>query len=368
MSRLQGMSRLLSAAIFLALFAAGPALADAAGVVLAKPNVDLTLADDGTAAGTLSLLNVTSSTLQVRLELVTAPPGCSVTPSTADLSAARQHDVSLTVTGCHLAQGDGVKLRVSPAGQAPFELAASVPASPGVPPWSWLGWSFGLAAAAAVVVVGAAWSHWDGGGTTRTWRTPLPGLKPDYDFGKSWVSSATLVASAFAAVFGAADVRKAILGAEDASTGAVILVAAAIAAGLIVAGPLVTTTFRSGKLVTSGGLVGASVITALGTGGQLGVLLATAWHLDIGRFRWVAVGLGAAAVLLLGTYVFRSLTESLTSGLEPPTPTLIAPPSPSRDVVEALIASDVDNYDALTAVYPSILVTSPGDGPRTAIL
>jgi len=291
-----------------------------------------------------------------------------VAPSAAELPAAREQDVSLTVTGCHLAEGDGLKLRVSPSGQAPFELSASVPSSP-TPPWSWLAWSFGLAAAGAIVVVGAAWLRWASKGRAKRWSEPLPSLKGDYDFGKSWASNATLISGAFAAVFGATDVRKAILGEEDASTVAVLLVAAAIASGLVIAGPLIVATFRKGPVVTSGGLIAAAAVTASGTGGQLGVLLATAWHLDIGRFHWVAVGLGGAGVLLLATYVFRSLTESLTSGLKPLPKPVTAPKPPSRRVVKALLApAAADPYDVFTALYPSGNVTSAGDGPRTAIL
>jgi hypothetical protein len=280
------------------------------------------------------------------------------------LPPAVQKTVSLTLTGCHLKSGDGLRLLVSAQGQAAVEVPGSVAPS-AKPQWDWLALSFGLAALAALVLVVLVGGTWSLGQAGHTLRTPLPGLTSDYDFSKSWASNATVISAAFAGVFGASDVLKAIVGDKDDAIQAVVLVAAAVATALVVSGTLVVLATRSGKTVTSGGLMGAALVTTAGTGGQLGVLLLVAEDIELGRFRWPALVLGTAGAVLLGTYVYRSLKESLTSGLVAPTPAPAAA-LPPREVFDKMAEEGTDLYD----VYSGHLAgqTSPGDSPRSAIL
>lgn len=270
--------------------------------------------------------------------------------------------MTLTFRDCKV--DGGVTASVSVPGQAPWTVTGTVKAKT-APPWWWLRWSFLLAGVAALGTAVGAVFKWDGEakeGQNRNWNTALEHLKADYDFGKSWATNATLVSGAFAAVFGASDVLKALLGEEDVSIKAALLVAAAIASGLVLAAPLVARSHK-GKHPTPAWLAAAVAVTMTGTGGQLGVLLFAAESVDLGDARWVALGLGIGGVGVLVTYSFRSFVTVLTAGVTPP---------PAKDAVDRaaaeLRAQGVDEANVRTLIEYHPYGTSPGDDRPTAIL
>jgi hypothetical protein len=358
---------LVAMSLMLVFTPVGVAAGDGGGAVLLTPEVDLKVGDDGAATTKLSLLDVTTSPIQIEIETTSGPTGCGAMPTKVGLVPGQQQDVEITLSGCQPKPGDAVTLRVTAPDQS-WSVQAKVPKK-AAPPWWWLGWSFGVAAVLAGGAILAAWLRWEGGNQTgRSLRMALPNLKDNYDFSKSWASNATLISGAFAAVFGASDVLKAILGDEDASVVAVVVVAAAVASAFVIAGPFLVAALRSKKenAVTCAGLLGAAFVTITGTGTQLGVLLFTAWHLDIGDIRWFAVGLGVVGALLLLVYVYRSLTASLTEGEKPHRKRAHAKP-PTRAEFERLTKAATDPYDVLVATYPAV-GTSPGDDRRSALL
>src|SRR6185437_13191152 len=111
----------------------------------------------------------------------------------------------------------------------------------------------------------------------------LPGLGNDYDISKSWATTATLIASAFAGIFGSTDVLKDVLGKDDASITALVGVSAAIALGFVTAAPLILGALKNdkGEVIVAGLLAGA-LLTLAGTGGQLLVLVRVGHQLDLG--------------------------------------------------------------------------------------
>lgn len=310
------------------------AWASASDAVLVTEPLIVEVGEDSIATGTLTFLNTSSGSLTLRLDGPTAS-GCTVEPATSELAGARQHEVEVTLTGCHPDDGSGFTLQASIPGQT-WDIVATV--APGADPdWDRMIW-FVIAAIIAALVAVIVFSRWDGadGSVTnearataaaagkpipgRSLRTPLPGLGSKYDFSKSWASNVTIISGAFAAVFGSSEVLKALLGAEDESVLAVVVVAAAIAIGLVTAGPLIVLATRAGKHPSAGGLLLGAVFTLGAAGGQLGVLVETGSSLDLGRVDEAVLVLGVLGGLLLLVYAFRSLLTALTDGFTEPDP------------------------------------------------
>ncbi len=350
-----------------ALLAGATPVAAQTEAALLTDEIALTVGDDGRATGKAQLVNLTAGLVDLKVAVSDEDKSCTVSPESARLAAGRQTDVGLTLTGCGLGDGGSRTLDLT-AGTQSWEVVA-VAADPPQPPWDRLNW-FWIAAVLALVLVLCVYLSWDGRRAKRTLKTELPGLGSDYDFAKSWASNATIVAGAFAAVFGATDVLEAVLGKEDAAIVGLLAVSAGLAVGLIAAGPLLIATFKTKGQVTPFGLLAGAFVTLTATGGQFGVLAHTAWRLDLGWVDELSLGLGICGTLLLLAYSWRSLSDSLTEGLVKPKTEAAAVAAPVKTKAEAadLAAAGKSAEELVEELYPDtggyVLMTSRGDEPR----
>jgi hypothetical protein len=138
-------------------------------------------------------------------------------------------------------------------------------------------------------------------------KTPLKGLEASWSFKDSWASTATVIAAAFAGVFGQSDVLEAIFGDDTAPVFALATVASAVAVGLVAAAPLVLQAARTPESeVTVWGLLSAAVLTLAATGGELAVIAIGASLLDLGGFERLLPWLGLVGGTLLAGYAYSS--------------------------------------------------------------
>lgn len=315
-----------AASVVLTISWIGSASAQAAPAVISvqTPSVTLALADTGDGTGTLTTTNLTDKPVTLAIAVKSPPQGCTISPTQDAVPAAQQHDTKLTLTGCNLTAGGAIGIEVTPAAGQRLTVQGKVEAKPS-PDWSIMSDSFGWATlASALVCALALWFAPKGPRGTR-YRWALPGLGNDYDFSKSWATTATLVTSAFAGVFGSTDILKDVLGTEDASLNALVGVSAAIALGLVAAGPLAVGAlkiFSKGE-VTTAGLLGGAFLTLAGTGGQFFVLVRVGRNLDLGSFlgmhtTTVVLWLGIAGGALLALYAWQSLRLAMKEGAVAP--------------------------------------------------
>lgn len=326
-----------------------PSPSDAATVDVIPSQTTVEFKPDGKdIKGTLSLLNTTDSGIPIELFVKTAKgTSCGVVhESKRSLAAGQTSELPVIVSGCSDEDALTVEIKLparstSVDGKITKESKAQ---------WNWL-WCFaGSAAIALGVILAGMW-------VTRPIPWKLPGLKADYDFTKSWASNATLVASAFAGVFGKSDVLEAVLGDKDKALTALMTVSSAIAASMVVAAPVIMNAFKSrdGK-VNKFGFLTATLITLSATGGQLGVLIVVGAHVKIGHLSDVAIAVGAAAIVLLIVYSFRLLCDSLKEGAKEPAPSVPVVPAPQA-------GQPAPGYPT---VGP-ILLTSRGDSRRSGV-
>lgn len=406
------MSRRSTAALALlaAAMAGGPGsaahavAAEIPPVALTATEVTMTADDDGHGKATVTAINLGPEPVDLTLALPDRG-GCLIEPKTATLPDRQQTDVDFEVTGCQLGNGDAVEVTVTVPGHT-WNVAAKVE-DKADPPWNrmvWFVWAL-VAALVLALLVYARWDDADGqpdaktpapsaaptvGGTSaaaakvpgkrrpnkkrakkkdkRVLLTPLPGLGEEYDFTKSWASNATIIAGAFAAVFGASDVLKAILGKEDTAIIGLLAVSAAVALGLTAAGPLAVATVKSGGHVTPAGLLAAAVITLTATGGQLGVIVETAARLELGLVDEVAALLGVLGAALPLAYAWTSLSRSLSEGIKPKTAAESTTVKRRKTKTEAKkLTQNPETIAFIDEHYPDddelVLLTSFGDTP-----
>jgi hypothetical protein len=174
-----------------------------------------------------------------------------------------------------------------------------------LPEWPRLGLAFAgallIALCLAAFVVRSRWSSLDQEVT----------LEKAFDFSKSWVTNFALLTAGLLAVFGKADVIKAITRREHPDVVGLLAVAAALAAVLaglavFVLGARVTDKVRAWRLVL------AAVMTVTGTTGVLMTVALAVPLLALGSLaNGIVVVVVAASLLLLGGYVVPSLRNLL---------------------------------------------------------
>lgn len=332
-------------AAILTTFWIGSATAQATPALISvqTPSVTLAVADTGDGTGTLTTTNLTDKPVTLTIAVKSPPQGCVINPTRDTVPAAQQHDTKLTLTGCNLTAGSGIDLEVTPSGGPAVPVQGKVDKKPS-PDWSVMSESFAWAiAASAVICLLALILAPERPDKKRFWLA-LPGLGNDYDFSKSWATTATLVTSAFAGVFGSTDILKDVLGNDDASLNSIVGVSAAIALGLVAAGPLAVGALKTekGQVTTAGLLVGA-FLTLAGTGGQFLVLVRVGYSLDLGtilglKTTFLVLALGIVGGVLLAVYAFQSLRLAMKDGAAKPHKGSTTVRPKNRHVVEAVAA------------------------------
>jgi hypothetical protein len=126
---------------------AGAATAAPGDYVLVSDKVTLERQDDGTAAASVSLINLTDQDARVTVAAA-QDSGCKAEVSPTTLLARRQQSLKATLTGCQLSDKKGVTLTLT-AGARSFSVAAT-PATGAQPDWGLLRW-FLWAAIVAVI-------------------------------------------------------------------------------------------------------------------------------------------------------------------------------------------------------------------------
>lgn len=329
-------------------FAAG----EGNGVVLVSDRVDLSAASQGTATAEAVLINPTAADVPVRVRIVPpSPGGCSVSvPANTVVPAHRQQEVAVSAEGCPDGQ-DGTVWFTLTAGGLSFPMKASR-APESRPHWNSLYYAFGAAGLAALTVCFLEYLYFRKGEPTegsatsgprpsgprsttnpgkRPRRTPGTQLVLDksWDFTKSWAGNVTVVAAAFAGVFGSSGVMTALFGKDAGSNAiAVITVAAAIAVGVVGAAPLFLGAFGEERPALPNlnpprpvwlgipvwALLAAASLTLTAAGGELAaIVLAATLELRLSTTQQVLVWVtGALGGLLLIKYAQQTLYQLIT--------------------------------------------------------
>ncbi|HST46910.1 hypothetical protein [Jatrophihabitans sp.] len=295
-----------------------PAAAQPAAITVQTSPITLTVADPGKGTGTLTTTNLTDAPVTIQLAIEN-PAGCRISPTQELIPAAIQHDTAVTVTGCGLHAGSAVDVKVTPGTGNAITIQATVDAQPS-PRWSIMSRSFFFALVGALVIcVGVlVWA-----GRKGLAGKSLQGLGKDYDLSKSWATTATLISTAFAGLFGSTDVLKKLLGKDDADLTTLVGVSAALALAFVTAGPLVLGALKNKEgQVTVPGLLAGALLTLAGTGGQVLVLFQVGHQLDLGTFagiktNTIVLWLGFLGTALLAWYAWRSLRTAIEQGVKP---------------------------------------------------
>lgn len=324
------------------LIAAGPAPADDGPVLVADTGtVALTAKESGEATGSITLQNQGSTDATVTVATkANVPSGCTITPVDATLKEHRQQKLTLTfAAACNREQGIDFIVTV---GGVPFELHADKPKMPN-PNWWAVVLSYLLVGLASIVVLTAAWNHWEPPRNRgdKDYDLTLPGLEASWKFTDSWAANATVLAALFTGIFGTKEVTTALLGEDASNLLAIALVAAAVSVGLAGLSPMVLQGFRrqaekvdeqkdehgtttapeipAGLYVTPRALTFAAFFTLTATAGQLAALLYAMGANDYWPdwASWVVGGLGG---YVLGWYAVKATLQNLTTGATLPAP------------------------------------------------
>jgi hypothetical protein len=330
-------------------FAAG----EGNGVVLVSDRVDLSPSSQGTATAKAVLINPTAADVPVRVRIVPpSPGGCSVSvPANTVVPAHRQQEVTVSAEGCPDGR-DGTVWFTLTAGGLSFPMKAARAPEPR-PHWNSLYYAFGAAGLAALTVCFLEYLYFTKGEATegsvpsgprpsgprsattnpakRPRRTPGTQLVLDksWDFTKSWAGNVTVVAAAFAGVFGSSGVMTALFGKDAGSNAiAVITVAAAIAVGVVGAAPLFLGAFGEERPALPNlnpprpvwlgipvwALLAAASLTLTAAGGELAaIVLAATLELRLSTTQQVLVWVtGALGGLLLIKYAQQTLYQLIT--------------------------------------------------------
>ncbi|MFD3993327.1 hypothetical protein [Streptomyces sp. NPDC058583] len=309
--------RLLTTLIVLliaAVVSPGPAMAGPGDYVLVSDAPQLDRHDDGTAEFAVTLINLTDqNSPEVSAEPAGKSEDCAVSIQDPAPSIAAGHQRTFTFKAVDCQASDDAPVRaLVKVGAKSFPVTATPDPDP-QPEWSLLWW-FLWAGLLALLPVIYAFSRWEGGSKVKDWFTELTSLKPGWSLKDSWATNVTAVAAAFAGVFGASDVMKALNGDTD-SVLSLVTVASAIALGLVGAGTLIVQAARKHGFVTPFGMALGALVTMAGTGGELAVIVLAARKLDLGGFEdgWLT-GIGVAGGVLLVWYAGGSLYENLQVG------------------------------------------------------
>jgi hypothetical protein len=128
----------------------------------------------------------------------------------------------------------------------------------------------------------------------------------------SWASNLTVVAAAFAGVFGSSDVLKAALGKDTAPVFALTTVSAAIAVGVVSSAPLALSVLRYRGNVTPRALLVGAALTVGGVLGELWVIGLGVWDLDLGGWQYAITIAGlTVGTLLIAIYSIQTMTANL---------------------------------------------------------
>ncbi len=195
----------------------------------------------------------------------------------------------------------------------------------------------------------------------------------------SWASNVTVIAAAFAGVFGSSTVVKALLGKEGQNLLGLTTVSAALAVGAVGAAPLLLAVFKVDDDVTPAGLLIGAAVTMGATGGELAIICLGVRSAPLGgllqHVLWLAGLIGGGTVL--ACYAAKNMADTLTSGLRKaagPDPRR-AKGSPPRKLTalseltntqlqgfhEAL-AGNYDPIDVVASAYDSPVWTEPKAG------
>jgi len=285
----------------------GPAFAVTSKYVLVSESVELDRGDDGTGTFKVSLINLTSEDTTVSVAPDAQYKQCAtMVDGETKLPANRQTSFKFKVKGCSLPKTDPLAVDITVGRAATFRV--NVTPQNSSPDWNLLGY-FGLTLAMALIVVmHSAMSCMD----TKEWKTQLPGLMDSWSLKDSTAANVSLLASAFAGIFGASDILHA-LGDETKTVLTLALVASAVGGGLVGAAPFAVQALRrKGEVTVRGHVVGSALVLGA-TAGQLWVILLGARDLELGWINDpVLYILGTLASILLAVYGWTNTKFSIT--------------------------------------------------------
>jgi hypothetical protein len=276
-------------------------------------------ATDSVATGSVVLSNATGEPAPVSVEPGSeAPEACEISASPEAVEALRQQKVTLTFTNCEV-DSTAVLFNLT-AGASSFPALTADSPTAADPDWRM--WGFAIAFAIAVILLLIAFALWNNRAAETSFRASLPGITPSYKFSDSWATSATVVAAAFVAIFGASStIGETIFGADTKTATAVIAVAAATGTGLVGLSPLVLQALRSwdGETTKVYGLLAAALLTLTGTLGQMIVIVLVLRATSLGDGPW-ATDAGIVAGLIILWYALAATYQNLELGKKVPKP------------------------------------------------
>ncbi|NNH08804.1 hypothetical protein [Cellulomonas fimi] len=301
---------LLVGVVWLILTSSGPAVAADPSVVVGVGADGLSIEEsDGSWTGEVTATNLTDATVRAD---VTGPSGCSATLVPADVPAARQVTLDVTLSGCTVEDGDELTLTFGTTRHT-VELDVD---DPDVAPTTRVVVAFGIALVAALLTMLVRGARRPRLGPAPAKRYPLSttldGITAGWSL-DSWAGNLTVTGTALLALVGAADPLTALLGSEPEETVARLLVAGLAASLLVSAAPMVLKIVGKTEDVTILGLLLGGGLTLAGT---LGLLLNVVWAaVDLDADTALRVGIavlaGLAAVGVVA-YGYRSLGHLLT--------------------------------------------------------
>lgn len=309
-------------------------------LTVADGDVTFVTGDDGvsTLAVTLAVSDVTDP-VAVSIVVDGADTGACLPLQQAIVRPGVATDVEFRLPrGCELAEPVTVEFVAAPfdassATPTGVRLEASVEEAASSPEYVNLAWGFGIGAGVSVVAVFVAWFVRIGAdpppGQFGRWsRDPwqhLAGLDKKWTWSDSPLSSITVLAALFTAVFGASDPLETILGESGKRQTAVVVIAAALAAALTAAAPLAMALLRDepgfyteaeDAILNNYTVLGVMVATAAVMTGSLGLILTvvlTLW--DSSAINELVLVVGAAVVgALVLAYTVRSMRRTLKIG------------------------------------------------------
>jgi heme/copper-type cytochrome/quinol oxidase subunit 2 len=304
------------------LLASGPVSAAPASVAINTLTPELKPAKSGSGSKIeLSFTNLTDG------PAVLEPEGTDCEPKLSANQLPPNQITAVTVEFAETCAKEGLKLKLdavlAQGASQTFEIETKgAPAK--APNWKEL-WVFLVALLVSLALIlpffYCGWKPKNG--AKRKLNQPLGSLDATWKFNDNWATNATGAGALLTGLF-SATTAKAFLGENAEALTALATVGAGIALILVSAAPIATLATKSykeskgkrGDAFTVGGiLLGAGLVLAAAAG-QLWVVAYTAYKLNLGsagRLVWVGFGI---AIVILGTYSFRSLRDLLERGTE----------------------------------------------------
>jgi hypothetical protein len=253
------------------------------------------------------------------------------------------------------------------------------------PDWA-LFWAFPIAFGVAVVLLtvaaclayrdhtttGKGKGKWNNQRVAGWWLREQLRVGAKWTLKDSWASNVTVIAAAFAGVFGSSGVVTALLGSSGNAILGLATVSAAVAVGAVGTAPLLLQIFQVDGDVTPAGLLLGAAVTMGATGGELAVICLGTRNLPLGGLQYVLPWVGLIfGGLILAIYAFTNMTRTLTANVRKRA-AKGAPPRPLNllsDKANALLAEfhteladDHHPVDMVASAYEESIETEPPAG------